>query len=138
MFRHVQMSLCAAAILAACDDPFSPTVANVAGTYQATKLQVDSAGHITDYLAIGSAITLELNPAGTVSGHLFIVGGNDDGGDLDADMAGTWALAGDRVTFDQTADTFVRDYVFTASRGRLHSEHSAAGATATVVFTRRD
>jgi hypothetical protein len=54
-------------------------------------------------------------------------------------MVGTWALAGDSVTFDQTADTFVRDYVFTASRGRLHSEHgAAAGVSVTVVFTRRD
>jgi len=139
MIRHVQISLCMILTLAACDSPFSPTVENMAGTYQATKLQVDSAGHITDYVAIGSAITLELNPAGTVSGHLFIVGGDDDGGDMDADMTGTWALTGDTVTFDQTADTFVRDYVFTASRGRLHSEHpAAAGATVTVVFTKRD
>jgi len=140
MIRHVQIPLCMILTLAACDNPFSPTVENMAGTYQATRLQVDSAGHITDYVAIGSAITLELDPAGTVSGHLFIVGGNEDGGDMDADMAGTWALAGDTVTFDQTADTFVRDYVFTASRGGLRSEHraAAAGATVTVVFTKRD
>jgi hypothetical protein len=140
MIRH-QLLLSAIVILWACDGtPFSPTVENMAGRYQATTLQVDSAGHVTDYIVIGSAITLDLNSAGTVTGHLLIVGGNENGSDMDADMAGTWALTGDTVTFDQTADTFVRDYVFTARRGRLHSEHraAAAGATVTVEFTKRD
>ena len=140
MIRTVQIPLCLILALAACDSSFSPTVENMAGTYQATKLQVDSAGHITDYIAMGSAITLELDPAGTVSGHLFIVGGNEDGSDMNADMSGTWALTGDTVTFDQTADTFVRDYIFTASWVGLRSQHRAAAADASVIvmLARRD
>ncbi len=140
MIRYAQVSLCLIAALAACDDPFSPTVANVSGMYHATTLLVTDSTGVKDYLAIGSSITLQLDPSGTVSGHPLIVGGNDDpgGGDLEADMAGTWALAGDTVTFDQAADTFVRDWGFKASSGRLTTDYIGGGVAVNVVLTKQN
>jgi len=137
MIRYAQVSLCLIAVLAACDDPFSPTVANVSGSYHATTLLVTDSAGVTDYLAIGSSITLQLDAAGTVSGHLLIVGGNEGGGDLEADMVGTWALAGDTVSFDQTADTFVRDWGFKAGERRLTMDHTGGGVTVNLVLTKQ-
>ncbi len=59
---------------------------------------------------------------GTTTGRLFVPGGAEGGGDLDADLTGTWTLDGSTVTFSQTADTFIRDATFTASRNRLTGE----------------
>ena len=55
-----------------------------------------------------------LNSNGTTTGHLHLVASGNNPA-LDADMAGTWVRTGTTVTFDQTADTFVRDMNFTLS-----------------------
>lgn len=46
-------------------------------------------------------------------------GALDGGGDFDADLAGSLTLNGDTVTFDQAADTFLRDMPFEYRDGRL-------------------
>ena len=101
------------------DASFAPSVNNLAGTYTAITFRTTSSGIITDQLATGSSLTITLTANGTTTGRLLVPGGAEDGGDLDADMAGTWTLMGSTVRFVQTADTFVRDILFTASPNQL-------------------
>jgi hypothetical protein len=75
-------------------------------------------------------MTITLAADGSTSGHLFVPGGAEAGADLSEDMAGTWLLVGRTVQFGQTADTFVRDVDFTASRDRLSAQHTFADGTA--------
>jgi hypothetical protein len=62
--------------------------------------------------------------------------GAEDGGDLDADLAGTWALVGNTVTFSQTADTFIRDAAFAAGPNRLTGEDTFSGVTIRLVLSK--
>ena len=123
----------AAVALAGCggnDNPFSPTVANVAGTYNASLFTVatDSLGTIT-LLAVGATVHVVLNPEGTTTGHIFVPDLGQEGGELDADLTGTWTLSGSTVTFSQSADTFIRDVEFTAAQNSLESEGTFEGTT---------
>lgn len=112
------------------DNPFSPTITNVAGTYNATLFTVssDSLGTL-NLLSIGATVHVVLNPDGTTTGHLFVPDIGQEDGALDADLTGTWTLSGNTVTFSQTADTFIRDVDFTASQNSLESEGTFDGAT---------
>ena len=76
------------------ESSFSPTVANVAGSYVALSFTVTSSVGTTDLLALGSTVTVALAADGTTTGRLFVPGGAEGGGDLDEDLAGTWTLAG--------------------------------------------
>jgi len=60
---------------------------------------------------------------------LFVPGGGDGGSDLDADMAGVWLLVGGKVSFGQTADTFVRNMDFVPSEDRLSGDHTFTDRT---------
>jgi hypothetical protein len=116
----------AAVTLAGCggdDNPFSPTVANVAGTYNATLFTATSTelGPV-NLLSLGATVHVVLNPDGTTTGHIFVPDLGQEDGELDADLTGTWTLSGSTVTFSQTADTFIRDVEFTAAQNSLESE----------------
>jgi hypothetical protein len=127
--------LVAAAAIACSGDAFAPTTQNMAGTYYASTLTVTDASGTRDILAAGgSHITLTLMSNGTVGGSMLLKGGNKDGSDFAADLAGTWHLTGSTITFDQTADTFVRDASFTAARGRLAGEYVGTGSTVRVAL----
>ena len=129
-----------AAALASCgdDDAFSPTVDNVSGTYSAASFTLSSPAGTVDLLALGSVVAVTLAPNGTTTGELFVPGGAEDGGDLDADLTGTWTLSGSTVTFNQTADTFIRDAEFTAGLNRLTGVGSFGGQTIELVLTKSD
>lgn len=117
------------------DDGFSPTVRSVAGTYSATIFTLTSGATATDLLAAGASVTVTLAQDGTTSGRLFVPGGAEDGGDLDADLTGTWSLNGASVTFSQTADTFIRDVAFTAEPNRLRTQGTFDGETIALTLT---
>lgn len=117
--------------------PAPLTVAKVAGTYQATTLTVTEDGQTTDVLADGGELTLTLALDGRTSGRLFVPGAGEGGGDFEADMAGTWTLQNGVVTFQQSADTFVRDMAFNASPGKLEGEGTFSGVTIRVALTKR-
>jgi hypothetical protein len=127
-----------AAILAGCgdDDGFSPTVETVAGSYSAASFTLGSPAGTIDLLALGSVVTVTLDADGSTTGQLFVPGGAEDGGDLDADLTGTWSLDGTTVTFNQTADTFIRDAQFTAGENRLTGEGTFSGQTIRLVMTK--
>jgi hypothetical protein len=120
-------------LLAGCggdDDPFSPTIANVAGTYNATLFTVTSSELGTvNLLSAGATVHVVLKPDGTTTGHIFVPDLGQEDGELDADLTGTWTLSGSTVTFSQSADTFIRDVEFTAAQNSLESEGTFEGAT---------
>ena len=68
----------------------------------------------------------------------FDLPGVQSGADLDADLTGTWALSRGGVTFDQTADTFIRDVRFTADRNRLIGEATIGHQIVALVLTKAE
>jgi hypothetical protein len=138
MARRIAALLSIALLVACSNDPYAPVISDVAGEYDATTLTARTSSEIIDYMAAGSSMMLDLNDNGTVTGFLHVVGGAEGGGDLDADMAGTWTLSGATITFDQSADTFVRDVDFVATRDfRLVAEWSDQGVTIRLVLDNR-
>jgi hypothetical protein len=129
-----------ALVLAGCgdDDGFSPTVENVAGSYSAAEFTLTTAGGTVDLLDLGSEVTATLAEDGTTTGRLFVPGSGENGEDVEADLAGTWTLAGSTVTFSQTADTFIRDVEFTAGPNSLTGEGTFEGQTFRLVLTKFD
>ena len=114
--------------LGACDDDDesptgnqNPTMASVAGTYEATTLIATEEGQPFDVLADNAAneVTVTLTSTGTTTGRMFFVGLDDDGGDLDMDLTGTYTLSGNTLRFSHGADTFLRDADLTVSGNRI-------------------
>ncbi len=131
--------LTAAAILisiVACSDSFKPNTANVAGTYRLQRLITTDILDTNDWVAAGATLSLTLNTNGTTAGHIFAPGAGSGGSDFDADLAGTWNLTGDVVTFSQTADTFLRDMPFIAGENRLSGDQTFSGTRVTAVLTK--
>jgi len=96
----------------ACGDSTSPGP-SVVGNYAAIIfVTTPSGGSARNELQAGSTLTFNLNSNGTISGHLHVAA-NGTAPVFDADMAGTWSVNGNVVTFTQAADTFVRNMAFT-------------------------
>jgi hypothetical protein len=129
-----------AAMLAACGNGFSPSVDTVSGPYTASELTLKSGTQTTDLLAAGASLTLTLlgenATGGTAGGRLFVPGGDEDGSDLDLSLEGTWSLAGDKVTLEHEADSFLRDLPLIVSENRLVGSVSQGGTTIFVVLTK--
>ena len=108
--------ICLPAFLLACGDSTSPGRTEV-GDYTAITFltRTPPTGSYRDELQAGGSLTLSLSSNGTTSGHLHVAA-NGATPAVDADMAGTWSLNGDVVTFTQAADTFVRNMPFTVQR----------------------
>jgi hypothetical protein len=137
IFPSVALGLTIA--LASCgDDSFSPTAETVAGSYAASTFTHETSAGTTDLLALGAVVSIALAADGTMTGEIFVEGGAEDGSDLDEDLTGTWTLAGSTVTFDQGADTFVRDVEFTAAQDRLTGERTFDDGTARLVLTKTE
>lgn len=136
--------LAIASLLGACGDDGvgteSITREDVTGAYAAVTFTTTTDGTTTDQLAEGASLDLTLHEDGGTTGRLFIPGGDEGAGDLTADLAGTFTFDDrtDRVTLDQTADTFLRDMAFSAVRSRgsvqLEGEHMSGGTAVRVVL----
>lgn len=100
---------------AACSDSTSPRDA-VVGNYAAIIfVTTPTGGSARNELQAGSTLVMTLNSNGSTSGHLHVAA-NGATPVFDRDMAGTWDLNGEVVTFTQAADTFVRNMAFTVQR----------------------
>jgi hypothetical protein len=121
----------AALALAACggDDAFSPTPATVQGEYNASRFTATSPQGNVNLLSLGATVHVVLNADGTTTGHLSVPDLGLGEGPIEADLTGTWTLSGNTVTFNQTADTFIRDVHFTAALNSLDGEGTFAGTT---------
>ena len=130
--------LAGAVLLGACEDedPTGPSADVVAGTYTATRLNVTESGATHDILDLGGTLTMTLNANGSTSGTLFVPGGDEDGNDFLADLTGTWVIRNDRIEFDHTADTFLRDVSFQFDNGRLITTEATSDTQFDVILTR--
>lgn len=91
-----------------------------------------------DWLAEGASILLDLHEDGTTSGNLFVPGADEDGGDIDEDLVGTWSVSNEGgVTFEHEADTFVRDMPFLYEHGRLTGDETFGSMSMHVELLRR-
>jgi hypothetical protein len=136
--------LVAVPALSACDDDSTDLepihAADVTEVFEATTFTVKQDGQVQDQLALGATFEITLADDGTTSGHLHVPDADEGGGDLEADLVGTFDFddSSDEITFDQDADTFVRDMMFEAVRVddevRLQGEKDFDGATIKVVL----
>jgi len=86
----------------------------------------------------GGFLTINIESAGTTSGMLSIPASVTGGAPLNASMEGTIAVVNSTVTFNQSADTFLRDLDFSHSSGTLRAENQLVGsATFSLVLTRQ-
>jgi hypothetical protein len=102
----------------------------VVGRYQATTLTALVAGSATDQLALGTQLEIELRPDMRTDGRFYAPEAGDDGKDVDQRLRGTWSFDPETqmVTFDHSAETFLRDMTFHAQRAdenvELRAENS--------------
>lgn len=96
------------------------------GTFGAVVFTTQEPGgsETVDWLARGASIRLVLNADMTTTGRLFVPGADEDGGDIDEDLVGTWSLHGGVVRLSHEADTFLRDLDLTVDGNRLVGEHT--------------
>ena len=120
------------------DSSFSPTEENVAGDYSASVFTLDVGAGVINQLVQGASVAVTLAPDGTTTGRLFLPGGGENGGDLDADLTGTWSLSRGAVTFDQPSDTFIRNVRFDADRNRLIGEDWSGHQVISLVLTKTE
>lgn len=103
------------ALLLACSDSTAPSNAPVGNHSAIIFVTTPSGGSARNELQAGSSLVINLRSDGTTSGNLHVAafGSNPV---FDADMAGTWTVSGDVVTFTQADDSFVRNMAFTIQR----------------------
>jgi hypothetical protein len=127
------------AAFAACggDDPEQPT--SLAGTYAATTLLFTPPDRPQiDVLAQGGALTLTIAADNRTSGTLSVPASAAGGTAFTASMAGTAVREGGLVHFEQSADSFVRDLVFTVGPNTLTARQTlSAGTGYTVTLTKQ-
>jgi hypothetical protein len=124
--------------LLACGDGTSPST-SLAGSYVATDFRVTPTGQASiDVLGAGGTLSIAIAANNTTTGSLNVPGSVTGGAPFTASMAGTAMLSGSTVTFQQSADTFVRDLSWTRSGTTLSVTNQAAGsATYTIVLMRQ-
>jgi hypothetical protein len=100
--------------LGACRSDFTSGPDSLVGTYIAPHIFVTPIGGAPmDLVANGATLKIAIAEDNTTSGTLFIPSGVTGGAPLQASMVGAVVRTGDVVTFQQTADTFVRDLRWT-------------------------
>ena len=121
----------------ACSDAFKPTTENVLGNYALQMLQTTDTSGTIDWVQRGGTMTISLGPFGVTTGHVFMPGAAEGGGDFDQLLIGDWMLTGSTITFDMPAvDTFVRDMPWTVGKNQLSGDHTFAGTRIRVVLTK--
>jgi len=131
--RHASLFLASLALLAGCGSSTEPA-GDIAGIYTALVFRVQNPGQAaTDVLAAGGTLTITISSSNDVSGSLNVPASLNGGQPFVASMAGTAVRNGNTVTFDQSADTFVRDLEWLVSPGALVVNGQVVGGTAYTV-----
>jgi hypothetical protein len=130
-------SLFAVAAVVACSDAFKPTTENILGDYTVQTLQTTDPSGTINWIQRGGTLTITLGPFGVTTGHLFLPGADEGGGDIDQLLIGVWTLSGKTITFDMPAtDTFVRDMPWTVTENKLSGDHTFGDTRIRVVLAR--
>jgi hypothetical protein len=108
------------------------------GTYVATTFQatLDGLGAI-NVLTAGGSLTVTVSANNSLNGTLHLPA-SLAGEDFTASMTGTMVAAGVGVSLQQSADSFVRDLIWTVGTNTLSVTNQRAGtATFTITLTRQ-
>ena len=89
------------------------------GAFGAIVFTTTTDGETIDWLDEGAFLQIRLTADGATSGRVFVPGVDEDGGDFDEDLTGTWELIDDEIFFEHDADTFIRDMPFEVDGNRL-------------------
>ena len=137
MRAHIgPLLLLVAVAVSACGDSNEPSGSALAGSYSATTLRVTPTGEAPiDVLASGGSLTLTIDAENQVTGNLTIPPSIDGG--INESMAGTAVVSGSSVQFDQTADTFVRDFTFEIAGSQLRADQTLSDARYEVILARQ-
>ena len=136
----VLTSLAVAGALAACSSDTVTEPTSLAGTYQATTLRaLPTGGDDLDLLAEGVSLTLVIAADNSTTGTLTVPGDLTENGEpATQSMNGSAVRTGNTVRFQQSADSFVRDLVWTVGSTTLSvNNQTAGGAAFTITLTRR-
>jgi len=134
--KRILLAVTAAAAVA-CSDAFKPTTENVLGDYNLRTFETTDTSGTIDWVQRGGTMTLSLGPFGVTTGHMFMPGAAEGGGDFDQLLIGDWTLTGNTITFDMPAvDTFVRDMPWTVTENKLSGDHTFSGTRIRVVLTK--
>ena len=128
--RKLALALGLASLAACGDDPVS---VELLGDYVAVVFTATPTGQTPiDVLAAGGSLNIALYSDSTTTGMLVVPASANNGVALNESMAGTFTRVGNTVTFDQAADTFVRDMDFTISGRAMGGTHDFGNVTITV------
>jgi len=134
--KRILLAVTAAAAVA-CSDAFKPTTENVLGDYNLRTFETTETSGTIDWVQRGGTMTISLGPFGVTTGHMFMPGAAEGGGDFDQLLIGDWTLTGNTITFDMPAvDTFVRDMPWTVTENKLSGDHTFSGTRIRVVLTK--
>ncbi|PYP57206.1 MAG: hypothetical protein DMD40_08980 [Gemmatimonadetes bacterium] len=134
--KRILLAVTAAAAVA-CSDAFKPTTENVLGDYNLRTFETTDTSGTIDWVQRGGTMTISLGPFGVTTGHMFMPGAAEGGGDFDQLLIGDWTLTGNTITFDMPAvDTFVRDMPWTVTENKLSGDHTFSGTRIRVVLTK--
>ena len=129
--RKLALALGLASLAACGDDPVS---VELLANYTATVLTATPTGQAPiDVLAAGGNLPMALYSDSTTTGQL-VIPASVNGTAIDASMAGTFTRTGNTVTFDQAADTFVRDMTFTITGPALAGSQNFGAVTITITM----
>lgn len=110
----------------------------ITGTYAAALFLVTPAGQSQiNVLAAGGSLTIVIDAAGNTTGALHVPASVNGGTTLNESMAGTADIGGLTVSFNQNADTFVRDLIWSRIQISLSvTDQTVGGATYTITLNR--
>jgi hypothetical protein len=138
MVRRISVLACASALLlgTACsddDNPTGPSVAQVAGSYQATLFSVTSGSLVQDILQSGGSLTATFNTNRTVTGHITIPTES-----VDEDFNGEWKIDNGEVEIEEVpTDIFVEDLKFRVVGNTLVGDETFSGVRVQLTLTKQ-
>lgn len=136
--RATLVAIVAVGTLAACGEDGAIAPDAIVGVYTATTFRVTptDAAEI-DVLEEGGSLVITVGGGDVTTGSLVLPATVTGTAALQASMAGNAVRNGSGVTFNQTADTFVRDLNWTYANNAISvTNQSVGGATYTIVLTR--
>lgn len=120
----------------ACSENTGPN-ADVAATYDAIVLRLTEGTTVTDLLAEGADLSLELKEDGTTTGAFLVPGAYTESGDdetIPLNGTYTYDAEAETVTFNMVGDSFVRDVTWTVDGNQLRGTYDGGDYTLTAVL----